>query len=652
MAKTLPALAGDASKGSAHEGAIMIRGKGVGYVNLPNFDEDIVIPPDAVGLALDGDIVEIRLTGKNSQGRETGAVTKVSSRAQSEYVGAVIMHDNAVCFRPDNRRIHTLFALPTTSPHAVGMKVVVKITKWEDAGARPEAEIVETIGRAGEHETEMQAIIRGGGFAVDFPEDVQKAAEALFANKEQIFADALKDPIRRDYREVPTCTIDPKNAKDFDDALSLKTIDEHTFEIGVHIADVSHYVRENDAIDKEAQERGTSIYLVDRVIPMLPEVLSNDLCSLRPHEDRLAFSAIFTMTRDGAVKNAWYGQTVIHSDRRFTYEDAQAVLDAQAGDMHAELRTLMDISRTLRAKRHAEGAIAFDQPEVTFELDERGKPIDIKLKVRTETMLMIEDFMLLANQSVATYVNELSKKTGADHAFVYRIHDVPQQDKIEELGLFLKMLGYEFKHERGLVHATTINKLLKEIRGTPEENLIKTATIRSMAKAVYSTKNIGHFGLAFQFYTHFTSPIRRYPDLMVHRLIRKHLDGTQISAPERARYERLAIQSSAREIDAVDAERQSIKYKQVEYMLDKVGQVFEGVITGTSDWGFYVEDTRTKAEGLVRMASMKRDYFEHEKSQYRIKGQKSAATYRLGDAVKVRLTRANLEDRTLDFEVV
>ena len=630
----------------------MIRGKGVGYVNLPNFEEDIMIPPDQVGVALDGDIVEIALTGKTVQGRETGKIVQILSRARTEYIGAVIMYDNTVCLRPDNRRIHTLFTLPKASVHAVGMKVVAKIVRWEDPAARPEAEITETIGRAGEHETEMQAIIRGGGFAVDFPKDVAQAAEELFKNKDKIFADAARDPKRRDYRAVPTCTIDPKNAKDFDDALSIKYLHDDAVEIGVHIADVAHYVEENSPIDKEAQERGTSIYLVDRVIPMLPEVLSNDLCSLRPHEDRLAFSAIFTLKRDGSVTHAWYGRTLIHSDRRFTYEDAQEVLDTGTGDMHAELATMMELSRILRKKRHEEGAIAFDQPEVVFELDERGKPIDIHQKTRTETMLMIEDFMLLANQSVATYVNDLAKKAGADKAFIYRIHDVPQSEKIEELGLFLKMLGYELKHDRGLLHATSINKLLKEVTGTPEENLIKTATIRSMAKAVYSTKNIGHFGLAFTYYTHFTSPIRRYPDLMVHRLLFKHLHGTPISAPEHAKYERLAIQSSAREMDAVDAERTSIKYKQVEYMQDKVGQVFDGVITGTSDWGIYVEEKNSKSEGLVRMASMKKDFFEHQKEQYRIKGQRSQQTYRLGDAVKIKLTRASLEDRTLDFELV
>jgi ribonuclease R len=633
------------------EGIIMVRGKGIGYVSVEGHEEDIMIPTEDLGLALDGDLVELTVGGKNQFGRTAGKVVRVVSRARTEYIGTIVDMKGSIVLKPDSRRIHLAFALPKSAGSSVGMKAVVRLAHWESSKEQPQAEVVEILGRAGEHETEMQAIIRGGGFAVDFPKDVAERAEHLHATKADIFTAALKDPNRRDYRDVPTCTIDPKTAKDFDDALSIKKIDEETYEIGIHIADVGHYVEENDAIDKEAQERGTSIYLVDRVIPMLPEVLSNDLCSLRPNEDRLAFSAIFSITTAGVVKDQWFGKTVIHSNRRFAYEEAQEVLDKGAGDMHDDLRVMMDISRILRKARHEEGAIAFDQPEVVFELDEKGKPIAIKQKVRTETMLMIEDYMLLANQSVATHIYNLSKKTGGDLAFVYRIHDVPASDRIEELGIFLKALGYELRHERGLVSAQNINALLKEVTGTPEETLIKTATIRSMAKAIYSTKNIGHFGLAFKYYTHFTSPIRRYPDLMVHRLLLKHLSGTPISAPEHARYERLSVQSSAREVEAVDAERTSIKYKQVEFMQDKVGQVFDGVITGTADWGIYVEEKNTKVEGLVRLATMRKDYFLHEKDKYRVRGERSNQTYRLGDEVRIKLTKANLEDRQLDFEL-
>jgi ribonuclease R len=638
-------------KNDTFETVIMVRGKGVGYVAVPEQEEDAVISPEDVGLAFDEDLVEVALIGKTPQGRDAARVLRIVKRAREEYIGTIFVENNQALLRADNRRIHRQFLLPETEKKLAGMKAAVRLVKYEDPKTLPEGQVTDVLGKAGDHETEMQAIIRSGGFAVDFPPEVAKEAEDISNRRAELFVEAEKDQKRRDFRKVPTCTIDPKTAKDFDDALSIQTIDKDTYEIGIHIADVSFYVTENGAIDKEAQERGTSIYLVDRVIPMLPEVLSNDLCSLRPHEDRLAFSAVFTMKGDGTVTNAWYGQSIIHSDRRFTYEDAQAVLDGGAGDMHDALSTLMDISRKLRAKRHAEGAIAFDQPEVQFELDLNGKPTAIKLKTRTETMLMIEDFMLLANQKVAEHINHLAKTKDTDLAFVYRIHDVPNTEKIEDLGIFLKALGYELSHKRGLVSAKNINALLKEVTGTPEESLIKTATIRSMAKAIYSTKNIGHFGLAFKYYTHFTSPIRRYPDLMVHRLLLRHLNGSPISAPEYRRYERLAVQSSARELEAVDAERTSIKYKQVEFMQDKVGQTFTGIITGTADWGIYVEEKNTKSEGLVRLASLKKDFYLHEPQQYRIKGQRTSETFRLGDEVKIKLVKANLEERQLDFEL-
>jgi ribonuclease R len=447
-------------------------------------------------------------------------------------------------------------------------------------------------------------------------------------------------------------TIDPADAKDFDDALSIRQIDEDKYEIGIHIADVSFYVREGEPIDKEAVERGTSVYLVDRVIPMLPEVLSNDLCSLRPNEDRLAFSAVFEINKAGEVTGSWYGQTIIHSDKRFSYEDAQSILDNGQGELFDELNTMMDISKILRKKRYQSGAIAFEQPEIKFELDERGSPIKAYKKHRTETMMMIEDFMLMANQEVATHINEKAKSDNKDLAFVYRIHDVPNPDKIEELSTFVHALGYEFTTKSGIVEAKSINQLMSEVEGKPEENLIKTASIRSMAKAIYSTKNIGHFGLAFKYYTHFTSPIRRYPDLMVHRLLRKHLDGTTVGPKETAMYEQISIQSSEREMEAVSAERDSIKFKQVEYMMNKVGQTFTGVITGVTDWGIYVQEDESLADGMIRLSSIKGDYFEHDAAKYHVKGKNSGKVYRLGDEIKVKLIRADKDERQLDFELV
>lgn len=639
-----------------HEGVIMIRGKGTGFVAHPEFEEDIVIEREALGFALDGDIVEIKLKKKIPGKRQEGAVERVIKSAHRELIGMVKeKNENGKTVKflqPDNHRIHIRPLLPEATANDTGMKVVVEITKWSQPLLDPIANITETLGRAGDHETEMQAIIRSGGFSKDFPESVQQAAHDLYENKERIFADALKDPKRRDVRNITTMTIDPADAKDFDDALSIRTLENGNTEVGIHIADVSHYVKAGEPLDVEAEERGTSVYLVDRVIPMLPEVLSNDLCSLRPNEDRLAFSAIFELSIDATVIDAWYGQTIIHSDKRFSYEEAQEVIDKNEGEFLNELNTLMTLSRVLRKKRYQKGAIAFEQPEVKFELDERGAPIRAYQKHRTETMMMIEDFMLLANREVATYVNQLAKSKNREMAFVYRTHDVPNPDKIEELATFVHALGYEFDTKSGVVQAKAINQLMSEVEGKPEENLIKTASIRSMSKALYTTKNIGHFGLAFKYYTHFTSPIRRYPDMMVHRLLRHHLDGQNIGPKETARYERISIQSSEREMEAVSAERDSIKFKQVEYMMNHVGETFTGVITGVTDWGIYVQEQGSLAEGMVRLATIKSDYFEHEANKYRIKGRKSGKVYRLGDEVRVKLTRADKDERQLDFELV
>lgn len=641
---------------TTYTGTISINSKGVGFVSTPELGEDVVIQSTHRAFAISGDIVEISLKPKKPKERQEGVVERVLEPAHSEFIGVVkkseVDTNHPFYLSPDNHRIHIRPLLPDSTEKDLDMKVVVKIKSWKNPRVEPIGEIVEVLGKRGDHETEMQAIIRSGGFSENFPSVVSAAANQLYKNKEQIFADALKDPKRKDMRGVTTMTIDPADAKDFDDALSFQVLENGNYEIGIHIADVSHYVTDGDEIDLEARDRGTSIYLVDRVIPMLPEVLSNDLCSLRPNEDRLAFSAIFELDQNAGVLNEWYGQTVIHSDKRFSYEEAQSVLDKQDGPLLEELNIMMGLSRQLRKRRHQAGAIAFEQPEVKFELDDDGVPVRAFTKVRTETMLMIEDYMLLANQRVATYIHKLCKDKGKDAAFVYRVHDTPDPEKIEELSIFLHALGYELKSHKGVVKATDINRLLKEIEGSPEETLIKTATIRSMAKAVYTTRNIGHYGLAFKFYTHFTSPIRRYPDLMAHRLLRRHLDGSTISGKEMAKFEKLSIQSSEREIDAVRAERDSIKYKQVEFMLPKVGQTFTGVVSGVTDWGIYIEEKESKAEGLIKLSSIKGDYFEHQASKYQIKGQKSGRVYRLGDEIKIKLTRADLEEKQLDFELV
>jgi ribonuclease R len=639
-----------------YQGVIMIRGKGTGFVNVPDSEEDVVIEKENLGFALDGDVVEIKLLKAVPGKRQEAVVTNVIERSFRELIGVVkekiVDGKKLFYFSPDNHRIHVRPLLPTATVNDLEMKVAVEISSWPIAQFDPIATITETLGRSGDHETEMQAIIRSGGFTKAFPEVVQQAAHDLYEKREQIFKDAIADPKRRDMRGVTTMTIDPVDAKDFDDALSFKKLENGNYEIGIHIADVSHYVREGEVLDEEARERGTSVYLVDRVIPMLPEVLSNDLCSLRPNEDRLAFSAVFEMSPQSDVVNEWFGQTIINSDKRFAYEGAQEVLDNGTGEYFEELSTMMTLGRILRKKRYAAGAIAFEQPEVKFELDERGKPIRAFKKERVETMLMIEDFMLLANQHVAKYIETLSKQYHRDLVYVYRIHDVPNPDKIEELAIFLHALGYEFETHKGIVKATDINKLLLEIVGSPEENLIKTATIRSMAKAVYSTRNIGHFGLAFKYYSHFTSPIRRYPDLLAHRLLRKHLDGTLIKSGDSAKYEALSIKSSQREMEAVKAERDSIKFKQVEFMAGRVGSQFDAIITGVTDWGVYVQEQEALCEGMVRLASIKGDFYEHQATKYQIRGQRTGKVYRLGDSVRVILVKADADERQLDFEIV
>jgi ribonuclease R len=642
---------------SIYEGVIMVRGKGMGFVSIPDHEEDILILTENLSFALDGDIVEIELSKKVPGKRQEGKVVRVIDAKHTEFIGVLQKKGDVYKLLPDNRRVHIRPIVPDATKTHEGMKVVVRIQAWKTPLTDPIGTITEVLGRAGDHETEMQAIIRGGGFSENFPEPIAKAGQELYARKEEIFAAAIADtkgenPKRRDMRDRTTCTIDPVDAKDFDDAISFHTLPNGNFEIGVHIADVSHYVREDDTIDTEAQSRGTSIYLVDRVIPMLPEVLSNDLCSLRPNEDRLAFSAVFEIDAQGHIHQEWFGQTIIHSNKRFSYEEAQEVLDNGNGVLFEELNTLMTIGRKLRTERFKDGAIAFDQPEVKFELDANGKPLRVFAKVRTETMLMIEDYMLLANKRVAEFVYKHTKEKGRDAAFVYRVHDVPNPEKIESLSIFLHALGHEFKAKSGVVQAKDINALLKSIEGTPEENLIKTATIRSMAKALYTTKNIGHFGLAFKYYTHFTSPIRRYPDLMAHRLLRKHLDGKEIQSRELAKYEKLSIQSSEREMTAVSAERDSIKYKQVEYMQDKIGQEFDGLVTGVTDWGIYVEEKNSRCEGMVRLASIKGDFFTYEPSKYRVKGNRTGKVYALGGEVRIKLTRADMEERVMDFELV
>lgn len=658
-----PPLHTQAPKDTSYEGVIAITARGVGYLPWGG-ETDIEIPTESLAPALNGDTVEVRTT-TFAEGRMQGKVVRIVERNRTEFVGTIALYEGRTSIVTSDRRIYFPFTIVGDAP-AVGTKVLVKLTDWNNSG--PVGEVLEAIGKSGEHRTEMNAIVLEHGFKTSFPPEVLTEAREIETNHEETIrtegAKALPPDgdathgERLDYRGITTCTIDPLDAKDFDDALSLRTFPDGTYEVGVHIADVTYFVRPGMALEIEGQRRATSIYLVDATIPMLPLELSGNVCSLRPDEDRLAFAALFRMRADGSIVSRRFARTIIRSDKRFTYEEAQTVLDTGTGPLKEELFIMRDLARKLREARFTEGSIEFDQDEVKFVLDEEGRPLGVKRKVRIETNLLIEDFMLLANREVAHFVSQLAAKSPERGlAFLYRIHDTPKEDRIQELSVYLRAIGYELgkKNKNGKVKrlsARDINDLFEEIKGKPEEQLIKTATIRSMAKAIYSTRNIGHFGLSFEYYTHFTSPIRRYPDMLVHRVLASHIGGEPLTREEYGTLERLCIHSSEREAEAVSAERDSIKYKQVEYMVPRVGQMFEGIVSGVADWGIYIEEKETKADGLVRARSISGDYFVNDKKNFAMVGQKSGTKFSLGDAVKVKLIAADMATRQLEFALV
>ena len=499
----------------------------------------------------------------------------------------------------------------------------------------------------------MEAIVLEKGFRIEFPAEVEREAEKIRgAYKATATTEIAK---RRDMRNVTTMTIDPFDAKDFDDAISFVDLGNNTFEIGVHIADVSYFVTPNTPLDHESEKRGLSVYLVDRTIPMLPEILSNDLCSLNANEDKFTFSAVFKMDNQGKVLDEWFGRTVIHSDKRFTYEEANdVIIGKQTGPHKIELLKLNEIAKKLQKANSINGAVNFEKDEVKFELDSAGKPLRVYKKSRLDTHKLVEEFMLLANRAVAKFIFMSQNKNlmGKGKQSVYRIHAKPDKERIENLVTFLKALGFNLKNKEGAVMSKDINTLLKEVEGTPNEELIKTATIRSMAKAAYSTKNIGHFGLAFTYYTHFTSPIRRYPDLIVHRFLERELKGGKIEQNEYEKFERICLASSELEKKASDAERASIKYKQVEYMQDHIGKEFDGTITGVVEWGIYIEEKETKCEGMIKLRDLGNDFYTLDEKNYTIKGEKTGKKFTLGDTVRFKVVSADLEKRVLDYALV
>ncbi len=645
------------------EGVITTTGKGLGFVSLGEDsprENDIRIEAGFLNTALPKDRVKIRLNAKIPNTQQTGEVTEILARGKITFVGTLEKDGDSYYLIPQDNRIYVDIRIPAAHvPEGSNkMKALVRLRDWTDPKKNPEGEIVEIIGPAGDNETEIRAIVLDKGLAMELPEEIEREAHEIKARAPELFAREAKT--RRDFRGVTTLTIDPADAKDFDDALSIQTLPDGSIEVGIHIADVSAFVKPHMAIDEEARSRATSIYLVDRVIPMFPEVLSNDLCSLNQGEDKLTFSAVFTFAKDAAsdsnepvrITDQWFGRTIIYSDKRFDYEEAQKILDDGAGPFHSELLMLNTIAKKLEKENIAKGKITFVSDEVKFVLDENKKPIGVYRKQTQDTNKLIEEFMLLANKKVAEFVTKKLEKDGLEGLFVYRIHDTPDPERLATLSTFLGRLGYKLPIKEGRATQQDINKLLEKIKGKPEESMIHTATIRTMAKAIYSTQNIGHYGLAFEHYAHFTSPIRRYPDVMVHRLLSHYLAGEPVTKEEMQEYRALSAHSSEMEKLASDAERASIKFKQAEYMSERVGQTFNGTISGVAEFGIFVEENETKCEGIVRLSDLGNDYYIFEKENYRVIGKNTRKHYTLGDKVKICVKSVDLERKSIDYELV
>ncbi len=621
-------------------GTIDLTKFGYAFVLSEESEEDVFIAARNLNTALHGDQVKVLLYARHKGKRPEGEVVEILSRSRASFVGTIELTPQFAFLIPDNKNMPFDLFIPLSKLNGAkqGQKAVAKLIDWDQRSRNPMGEITEVLGYPGENDTEMHAILAEFGLPNKFAPEIEAAAEKISPEitMEDISA-------RRDFRNVPTFTIDPEDAKDFDDALSISRLPNGNMEIGVHIADVTHYVKPGTVIEKEAQERATSVYLVDRTIPMLPEKLSNHICSLNPFEDKLTYSAVFELDSKSSVVNEWFGRTIIKSDKRFSYGEAQKVIDTGEGDMKEQLLTLHNLAQSLRAKRFATGSFAFERIEVKFNLSKSGVPLGILFREYGTSNQLIEEFMLLANRRVAEYVGKkLKGKT-----FVYRIHDKPNPEKLSSFSYFIKRFGYTLDTQdvKGLPAA--MNKLMDDVSGKKEQNVIETLALRSMAKAIYSTENIGHYGLSFSHYTHFTSPIRRYPDMMVHRLLTRYLEGQP--SRDGDKFEKLCEYSSKRERLATDAERASIKYKQVEFMKDKIGQVFEGVISGVTEWGIYVEIIENQCEGMIALRELQDDFFEYDEENYSIRGRHSGKVYMLGDKINVEIVKADLQKRQLDY---
>ena len=627
-------------------GNIELNQRGEGILKSENYKETIYISQSGLHLALHGDMVKVYLFAKRKNNVLEGEVVEIIERKKTSFVGTVEVSKNFAFLVADSKNMPFDIFVPLSKLNGAlnGQKAIAQITEWSPHAKNPFGEITRVLGNAGEHETEIHAILAEFELPYSFPEAVQKEADII---PEKISVDEIKK--RRDFRGTPTFTIDPADAKDFDDALSLIKLRNGNWEVGVHIADVTHFVGTENILDKEALNRGTSVYLVDRVVPMLPEKLSNQICSLRPNEDKLCFSAVFEIDDNARVIQEWFGRTIINSDRRFSYEEAQQIIESGKGDLANEILTCNRFAQIMRERRFRNGAISFERTEIKFNLDLSGKAVNVIFKENKESNQLIEEFMLLANKHVAEKISR-PEKGKHQKTFVYRVHDKPDFEKMKTFSKFIRRFGYTIKTGTGIETSKSINKLLDQVQGKNEQDLIETLAIRSMAKAVYTTRNIGHYGLAFPYYTHFTSPIRRYPDMMVHRLLARYLENGK-SANEK-KHESMCKHSSEREQLAEKAERASIKYKQVEFMMDKIGRSFQGIISGVTEWGIYVEIIENKVEGMVPVREIEGDYFIFDEDNYCLVGKYSKRKYQLGDKVEIKVIKCNLPKRQLDFKLV